>query len=236
MSVRLEPIEKFTKIVIDRSPSPMLLPETQRCIDDAWCDLCANNSKYHNGPILVFEGYDAQAGEISARVGEYKHHAVRATIDVGISLLAVTAAICKPDQYDNVPTHLLGKRSAHSHMYDGLWEFGPSGGIEPPRKQNTIGLKGLLKQVDREVREEVGLRILKQPAAPVTIVHDDVAGSSDIHVGIVLDDEHKLNPNWEYDETRWASLDEILTWDEQSPGEIIETTIAHARYLHQNRL
>ncbi len=225
----------FTRIVIKRSAAPKLHPDTQRTIDDAWNALCAKNPKYFNAPILVFDAYDPLTGVISARVGEYKHHAVRATIDLGISLLAVTAVIARPDRERDATVFLVGKRSAHSHMYGGRWEFGPSGGIEPPRLRKSIGFRFLLKQVDREVREEIGISVLKQPAAPVSLVHDPISGSTDIHVGIVLVDEHKLDLNWEYDDTRWVTLDELLAWADDKPDEIIPTTIAHARFLHEAR-
>ena len=111
----------------------------------------------------------------------------------------------------------------------------PSGGIEPPDGEGPIDLAGLLAQIDREVREEVGLSVLDQPAAPVTLVHDERVGSSDIHVGIVLAAPPRPSPNWEYDETRWVSLDELLDWCGAHPDEIIPTTIAHARFLRQAR-
>ena len=233
MSATIESLLGFRQIVIDRSPKPMLDEETQRRVDAAWSELCAQNPKYFNAPILTFETYDAQSGVLSARVDEYKHHAVRQQIDLGISLLAVTACLARPRP--DATYYLLGQRSARSHMYGGLWELGPSGGIEPADHEATISFRGLLNQVDREVREEIGISVCQRPAAAISLVHDAHAGSTDIHVGIVLGDEHKLNPNWEYDDTRWVTLDDLIEWCEAKPDEIIPTTIAHARFLQQNR-
>lgn len=235
MAVILEPIEDFQHIQIDRSSSISLNPEEQHLIDEAWDQLCASNPKYFNAPILVFDAYDPASGVISAHISEYKHHAVRQSVDLGISLLAVTTVLARPDRERDVTVFLLGKRSAHSHMYGGRWEFGPSGGIEPPRLQNTISFRSLLKQVNREVREEIGISVLKQPSTPVSLVHDSIAGSTDIHVGIALVNEHELDPNWEYDDTRWVTLDELLAWCGEKPDEIIPTTIALARFLRESR-
>lgn len=235
MSTEPASLIDFTKIVINRSSTPPLDPDTQRLVDEAWDSLCAQNPRYFNGPILVFDAYDPASGVISAHVGEYKHHAVHAEFDLGLSLLAVTAVLARPDRERDATLYLLGKRSEHAHMYGGCWEFGPSGGIEPPRRRNSIGFRSLLEQVDREVREEIGISVLKQPAAPVSLVHDPIAGSTDVHVGIALVNERKLDLNWEYDDTRWVTLDELLAWADDKPDEIIPTTIAHARFLHEAR-
>lgn len=225
----------FNRVEIDRSATPAIDSETQIRVDEAWDQLCASNPKYFNAPILVFDAYDPASGVIHAHIGEYKHHAVRQSVDLGISLLAVTAVLCRPDRARNAPTYLIGKRSTQSHMYGGLWELGPSGGIEPPRVDTGISLRGLIEQVDREVREEIGLSVIDQPAAAVSLVHDTQAGSTDIHIGIVLADAHEPDPNWEYDETRWVTLEELLAWCDEKPDEIIPTTIAHARFLRETR-
>ncbi len=225
----------FNRVEIDRSAKPAIDSETQIRVDEAWDQLCASNPKYFNAPILIFDAYDPASGVISAHIGEYKHHAVRQSVDLGISLLAVTAVLCRPDRARNAPTYLIGKRSTQSHMYGGLWELGPSGGIEPPRGDTGISLRGLIEQVDREVREEIGLSVIHQPAAAVSLVHDTHAGSTDIHIGIVLADAHEPDPNWEYDDTRWVTLDELLAWCDEKPDEIIPTTIAHANFLRESR-
>ena len=225
----------FNRVEIDRSAKPSIDTETQNRVDEAWEELCASNPKYFNAPILVFDAYDPASGVISAHIGEYKHHAVRQRVDLGISLLAVTAVLCRPDRARKAPTYLLGKRSTQSHMYGGLWELGPSGGIEPTSETSSIPFRGLIDQVDREVREEIGLSVIHQPAAAVSLVHDAHAGSTDIHIGIVLADAHEPDPNWEYDETRWVTLDELIAWCAAKPDEIIPTTIEHARFLHQAR-
>jgi 8-oxo-dGTP pyrophosphatase MutT (NUDIX family) len=235
MPVTLQAIDQFTRIEIDRSSAPQISADDREQIDRAWHDLCARNPKYFNAPILVFDRYDPASGVIIAHIDEYKHHAVRHSVDLGISLLAVTAVLCRPDRERNAPTYLIGKRSTQSHMYGGLWELGPSGGIEPPSDDNAITFRGLIGQVDREVREEIGLSVIHQPAAAVSLVHDAYAGSTDIHIGIVLADAHEPDPNWEYDDTRWITLEDLIAWCDTKPDEIIPTTIAHARFLHTAR-
>lgn len=233
MRVTLEPIDDFHHIKIDRSARQALDADTQTRIDDAWQGLCAQNPRYYNGPILVFDRFDAQSGVIHAHIDQYKHHAVRDSVDLGLSLLAVTACIARDDETGT--QWLLGKRSTKSHAYPGLWELGPSGGVEPPKIRRTISIRRLLSATNKETREEIGVAVKSQPAAIRALVHDPIAGSTDIAVGIALVSNHAIRTNWEYDDTRWVTLDELLAWSSEHPDELIPTTIVLAQFLDQSR-
>lgn len=225
--VTLEPINHFTSIQIDRSPAPALDEQAEARVDAAWQDLCAQNLRYFNGDMLVFDRYDAPSGVVTTHVDEYMHHAVRDTIDVGISLLAVTAVVMLDDRV------LIGKRSTQSHRYGGLWELGPSGGIDVPDRGDTIDREGLLAEAVREVEEEAGFvpEVVRHDV--VALIHDHLVGSTDLAVVMEIKAPQSLQINWEYDDTRWLNLGELAAWCAQRPDEIIPTTVALARFLHQ---
>lgn len=223
--VRIEPIEVFAHIEIDRSAPPKFDEDTQARVESAWHDLCAQSPRYFNGAILLYTGIDRTDGVIRARVGAYKHHALRGVIGHRRTLLAVTAVV----RSDGLL--LLGRRSGAGHDYPGLWELGPSGGVDVPQDRDTLDRDALHDEVLREVREEAGITRAATLSGPICIVHDSGAGSSDLVVEVGLDDRPTLETNWEYDETRWLTLDELLAWCEQRPDELIPTTVALARFL-----
>lgn len=224
--VTLEPIDHFTRIEIDRSPPPALHPDTQRLADGAWNDLCAQSPRYFNGAILLYTSSDQAGGVIRARVGEYKHHALRRLIGHTETLLAVTAIVMTQDRV------LFGRRSMQSHDYPGLWELGPSGGVDVPQSGDHIDHDALLQEVLREIREEAGFepRVLGQRL--IAMVHDRGAGSSDLAVLLQIEPPVQIETNWEYDDTRWVTRDELGAWCDQRPSELIPTTLALMRFLY----
>jgi 8-oxo-dGTP pyrophosphatase MutT (NUDIX family) len=231
--VRVESIEPIAiKVKIDRAP--MVHPQSEQ-IEIAWQALCDQNPRYFNGKMLAFERYDPSTDVIHARVEQYKHHAVRDSIDLGISLLAVTAILCAPDFVQKEPVYLLGKRSNELHRYGGLWEFGPSGGVDVPVLGNTLNLKKIAGEVAREIKEEIGVKISSRPHAPRALVHDELVGSTDIAIAVVLDHAPSIKTNWEYTETKWMTLDAIYQWTQTCPDDLIPTTIELAKHLHETR-
>ena len=230
--IRIEAINEPITIKIDRSPK---VHEQAKAVDAAWQGLCAQNPRYFNGKMLAFDSYDPATGVIRASAEEYKNHAVRDMVDVGISLLAVTAILAAPDHVRNTGVYLLGKRSPELHRYGGLWEFGPSGGIDLPRIGNTLKLNQIMSEIAREIREEIGVKISNRPSTPRAIVHDDAVGSTDIAIPIVLDHAPAINTNWEYTQTQWLTLDELFEWTQSKPEDLIPTTVELARFLHENR-
>jgi len=231
--VRLEEITSPVTIQIDRTPK---MYEQADEIDRAWQALCAQNPRYFNGSMLAFDSYDAATGVIHARAEQYKHHAVRDVIDTGISLLAVTALLAAPGPGEgSPPVYMLGKRSSELHRYGNLWELGPCGGVDVPRFRNSLKAKHIRAEINREMREEIGVKVSSRPHGPVALVHDDDVGSVDIVIAIVLECVPAVRTNWEYIDTRWVTLDELIAWIETSPNELIPTTAAITRYLAESR-
>lgn len=229
MPVTLQPIDQFARIEIDRSPAPELGEEERALVDRAWHDLCAQNPRYFNGPMLVFSSMNSQTGVVTASVRPYQLHAVRDTIDLGISLLAVTAVVFVEDRV------LIGKRSVHSHRYGGLWELGPSGGIDVPEHTGLLDRNGMLDEAVREVEEEAGFvpRVIRHDI--VALIHDHQVGSTDLAVVLEIEPPGALSINWEYEDTRWLTLDELVTMCAKESDKLIPTTISLARFLHTAR-
>ncbi len=223
--VRLEnitcPINAPLSIKIDRTPRVYKQADE---IERAWDSLCAQNPRYFNGKILTFDSYDPATGVIHARVDEYKNHAVRDMLEHDQSILAVTAMLYGNDEHNM--HYLVGQRSPELHCYGGLWELGPSGGVDVPRFRNTLNTKGIIADIAREVSEEIGLKISNPPHHPIAIVHDDEAGSTDIAIQILIDGMPELKTNWEYTQTRWVTIEDLHQWTKNSPEEFIPTTLA----------
>ncbi len=233
--VAIQPIEKLERIEIDREGAIELAGDRLRAVNDAWLDLCAANPRYFNGSILVFTGYDARSGVIRARAEQYKHHAVRDAVDLGLSLLSVTAILCAPGRDGGRPVYFLGRRAPHTHRYGGLWELGPSGGIDVPDHAEALEMSDLVAELAREVREEIGVDIGGRPCAVRALIHDAGVGSTDIALEAVLAEIPALRMGWEYTQTRWVTLDELVDLADRSPEELIPTTVALARFLHEAR-
>ena len=178
--------------------------------------------------MLVFDSINPHTGVVSASVRPYQLHAVRDSIDLGLSLLAVTAIVMADDRV------LLGKRSVQSHDYGGLWELGPSGGVDVPRSGDTIDEDALLGEVVREIREEAGFEPSVLEHRLIALVHDQGVGSSDLAVLLRIEQPARIEPNWEYDDTRWVSLDELCAWCDAKPDELIPTTVALGRHLRRS--
>lgn len=225
MASRIVKYIKPIAIEIDRNAK---IHAPDEAVDQAWDDLCAQNPRYSNGPILAFESFDEDNGVINASVDGYKYHAVRASVDLGVKILSVTGIFSAMS--DNGPVYLLGKRAESTHWYGGKWEFGPSGGIEVPSDdQHSIDTVGVIRELQREAIEEAGLELTGCEASVLGIAHDDSVGSVDIVIGVEVPEAFAHNPNWEYTQIRWSTLSEILEWIERDPDAFIDPSIGLAQ-------
>jgi len=226
--IRIEPISESPTIVIDRTPK---VHDQSEAIEHAWRGLCAQNPRYFNGAMLAFDSYDANTGVIRASVEEYKDHAVRDVVDLGIYLLASTAILVAPDG-NGQQCFLMGKRSPATHRYGNLWELGPSGGIDVPLDGlDTLDLAGIVDELKREIVEEVGIEMGVCETTPMALVHDDGVGSVDLVIRLTLPVMPALVRSWEYIDTRWITLAELREWVSKRPEELIPTTAALALRL-----
>lgn len=204
--------------------------EIAAAIDAAWERLVARNPRYFNGAILSFEAYDADRGVITARVEEYKAHAVRLTVDSGIDLLGVTTILRAPGS-DGAARYLLGRRGVGVHDYPGQWEFGPCGGIDPP-EGDSLSPGDINSEAAREAAEEAGVSLTDARIRHLALVHDGPAiGSTDLMVLVDFDAMPGTTTGWEYGAVRWVTMDELVEWCRRSPGEVIPTTRAVVAWM-----
>lgn len=227
---RVEPVDPAITIEVRREP---LLPNPEQAtrIDQAWQALCAHNPRYFNGRILSFESYDPRTARVVARDVEYRLHAVRETVDSGIAFFGVTGLLRV--RQSGTDRYLVGKRGASVHEYPDQWEFAPCGGIDPPADgRDHLSTGDIAQELWREGSEELGLDVSGTAPVPVALVHDDPVGSTDLMMLVDLGSAPAgaKAANWEYQATRWLTLDEIDALH-ASEETVIPTTLAMASHL-----
>jgi 8-oxo-dGTP pyrophosphatase MutT (NUDIX family) len=135
---------------------------------------------------------------------------VQPEVATGVEQLSVTGVLLARDA-DGTQRVLLGKRSAGTRMYAGMWELGPAGGVEAPAADvGEVGLEALVKELAREVREESGLDITGCPTRAAALVHDAMAHSYDVVLLVEVGSVPAARAaNWEYEEVRWVRVREV---------------------------
>ncbi len=227
--VRIESISRQPTIRIDRH-APKHPADKQECIESAWQQLCNSNPRYFNGKMLCFDSFNQDSYTIYAHVDQYKHHAVRDTINLGIKLLAVTGVLCASD--NGHTKYLIGKRSPSTHRYADQWEFGPCGGIDVPKTEtNTIGFDKILDELNRESIEEAGINLSGTTSSMIALVHDDAVGSVDIVILVQLPMIPNIQSSWEYTACQWLTIQELQSRIKSHRSDFIPTTIAIAQML-----
>ena len=207
-------------INIAHDPPPAATPDVVK----RWDTMRAEKPRLFNGPVLSYIAY--HDGVVTARRDTYQRLAVQehepTSIVPPVMQLSVTGIITALN--DHGSRHVLvGRRSHATRIYGGMWELGPSGGVDPPPPSET-SLDGLdvFRQLTIEMREETGLTADPTPGPIIAITIDPVATSADLVMRIDLPQtvneitahtEH----GWEYEATRWiACLDFIRFVDEAS--------------------
>ncbi len=207
-------------------------PPSARALD-IWHAMQRDNPRLFNGPILSLVDVDLSHGALRARRSSYMWHAVGDAVSTGVRLLAVTGVLVMQGSDGRDRVH-LGRRSAQSHMYPGMWEFGPSGGLSPPPAA-ALTFADIVAELHREIREELGGAMELHDAAAVALCHDTAARSvdivvmaraaSDVNVHSPIDGEE----HWEYEDAAWVARDDLAVF--ASRHSCIATTLAIARQL-----
>ncbi len=191
-------------------------PEPTAEVVERWHAMRAEKPRLFNGPVLSYLGFDN--GVVSAHRDSYQRLAVQAQkpeiVTPPVMQLSVTGVVTALDSAGTRHV-LVGRRSHATRIYGGLWELGPSGGIDaPPLARSTLDGLGVFRQLVQEMREETGLPADPDPGPIVAITIDPVATSADLvmHVQltrpveeIIAHTDRSGQHGWEYETTRWVA-------------------------------
>lgn len=176
---------------------------------EEWARACARNRRLVPGELL--DGTIGQDGAGGARRERYERFVVqgrfRNQIVIQLSISAVTMA---PDE-EGRPSILLGQRAQDTRLYGGQWQICPSGGLDPPaRGVEAWDHADVVRELERELREETGLELGRASARLLGIVRDHVAMSEDILFRLDFPETREPEPEatarWEHSRLRWVPL------------------------------
>ncbi|MEO1008865.1 MAG: NUDIX hydrolase [Planctomycetota bacterium] len=201
-------------------------------IAERWRAATEANPRLFDGPILAITAIDAASATLHARLDRFAHLVCPRAAVVPVSILSITGII--EAQAGRRPVVLAGRRGRSTRSYPGMWEFGPSGGLEAADDARVLGQPDLLRTLRRELHEEVGIAHPLRDARVVGIVPDPGARSVDVLVRARLEgDPPPLRPPrehaWEYDEARWIPIADLPAFLDHEP--VIGPMIATARWL-----
>ena len=215
-----QPLRDGQALRIEIETDPVEESASEReATDGAWSRIRAANPRAFNGPILAYTSADPGANLVRCRRDEYRRLAVTPGIETGVVHLGVTGVLEARDEA-GVPHVLMGLRSHATRIFGGMWELGPSGGVDPPPiDQRTMDADDLWRVLINEIREEVGLPVDPDPAPPIGLLHDPEGRSCELVVRVplrrpveeliaVIDRENRTS-RWEYDAVRWVALDDL---------------------------
>jgi len=206
-------------IEIDRTPPPRTTPEIER----VWAERVKLYPRSFNAPILAFNGYED--GVVRCQTDDYKRLAVQPDVPTGVCVLSVSGVVrCESPE----PAVLLGRRSPGTRVYGGMWEVGPSGGIDPPMYGTRVSGEHALDQLRTESREEIGVELTPTRARVIALVVDHVAHSCDITIEVVLAEQIDVHvgEGWEYTEAIWVPIQNLHAFASDHHDEIIAPTLA----------
>ncbi len=211
---RADPLSVVIRITDDPAP------DATTGVIERWDRMRAERPRLFNGPVLSYLGYSD--GIITARRDSYQRLAVQehepTVVEPTVMQLSVTGIVTALDERGERHV-LVGRRSHATRIYGGLWELGPSGGIDPPPVSHR-SMDGLdvFRQLVTEMREETGLPADPDPGPIVAITIDPVATSADLVMRIdlarpvdevVAQTERSEDHAWEYETTRWIACAEF---------------------------
>ena len=213
------------------------VPPATRAVVECWDAMRTDKPRLFNGPVLSYTGH--RGSEITVRRDSYQRLAVQerepAIVNPPVMQLSVTGVVTALD--DRAVRHVLvGRRSHATRVYGGMWEFGPSGGIDPPPSSvDTLDGLRVFEQLASEMQEETGLRVDAEPGPIIAITVDRIATSADLVMRlelsrpineIVAQTNRPREHDWEYEATQWIPCSGIRRFAIESP--CIPPTIALA--------
>lgn len=203
-------------------------PIATPAVTKRWEAMRSEKPRLFNGPVLSYTGY--RDGVVSAHRDSYQRLAVQehdpAIVAPPVMQLSVTGIVTALDEQSTRHV-LVGKRSHATRIYGGMWELGPSGGIDaPPLSQRSLDGLDVFRQLVVEMREETGLPADPDPGPIVAITIDSVATSADLVMRIdltrpvdeiVAHTDRSSEHGWEYETTRWIECHEFERFVSEAP-------------------
>ncbi|MCH2136660.1 MAG: NUDIX domain-containing protein [Phycisphaerales bacterium] len=163
-----------------------------------WDLMCAANEHLFDGTLLQVTGVhrNGYAGAvIHARPCAFRWYAVQADgPDCGCRPLGVKGLVRRGD------TMLMGRRANWTTFHGGLWEFAPSGGVEPGQSPEQA--------IARELQEETGLTSVHPPRARA-VLFDDTAMSWEVLMELSVDEAFQVRQGEEYTQLRWCAANDL---------------------------
>lgn len=220
-------------------------------VEARWSELCAANPRLHDGRMLsvVSISHDPQSRAgcglttVVARVGSYKALAVEApgagSVETGTDQLSVTAIVMGRDAAGR-PHVLMGQRGTGTRLYGGMWELGPSGGVDAPEQGvDLLTDDEVVRVVRQEIGEELGASVRVGVEGLRAITHDPLARSYDLcfvcwATGAVrsgMFTPETAGEPWEYPRAAWVPCDQLSAFERLHAGQIIGPTRALLRFM-----
>lgn len=169
-------------------------PDQQGQVAQRWASFCQVHPKAFDGGVTHvanFRRHGCGGASLYLQPCCYRFHAVQdEEFDLGVRLLGVTALVVQDGRV------LMGQRSEHVAHYKGMWEFGPSGVVEPGQ--------GVERTLASEMREEVGLEMTSPPVAKA-IVFDPLLRTWELVYQVQVGDG-KPSPSAEYSSLCWVDV------------------------------
>lgn len=229
MTVSITPLdERVFPIEIVGTPPP-IAPEAER----VWAEMARANPRLYAGPILAVEAFDSAAPRLRCRRDTYRNLAVQPRVPTGTELLALTLVLLARDRAGRERV-LFGRRAEGVHLYAGMWELGPSGGIPPPDGP-TLTREHVHEHARRELAEEAGIADDGLSLDLVAAARDPGAFSLDLVLLARTSrpvEDLGASTGWEYSETAWVPLASVASFIADFSREVIPPT---RRLVHHFR-
>ena len=230
-TVSILPFASPVRVSIALTPAPAL-SHAGEC---AWATLRAGNPRFFDGPMLSVVSINEASRTVVVQRDRYARLAVQPQVHTGARLLAVTAVCTARDQRGDQHV-LLGQRGAGVRMYPGMWELGPSGGLDAPADMNELDEHAILASLAQEVHEEAGLAFTS--ARCTAVARDNPASSDDLvyHCDCgKLEQWKRARPPqssaWEYATRAWVPVEQLPAWVKRHGLRTIPTTLATFAHL-----
>jgi ADP-ribose pyrophosphatase YjhB (NUDIX family) len=177
---------------------PDASPETLNEIENRWNKLCELNPAYFDGRLYHVLGVHRNGhGGCVLHVIDcaYRYFAVQERgLELGVRALGLKGVVQRADEF------LMGLRSHQVAAYRDMWEFAPSGSMEPGRSPEDV--------IIRELREETALEAAGDPNA-VAVLFDPVLRCWEVAYRLTVHEGEIRARAVEYANLKWRNSNDL---------------------------